>query len=197
MYSKTDHTIHQSKMKTLIWQGIIYQSLEYFNIQEDDKNYTVTSKIIGCYQDKMYTVDYQLILNKDWTMLDFLIESEVNTIKTKITGKKQQDHWEINDLIHPDLKGFKYIDISLTPFTNTLPINNLTLTENHPQKIEVIYIDILNNHIKPAKQQYTQTSPTGYLYENIETDFKANILVDEDGLVIHYPGLFKKIAELT
>jgi len=184
-------------MKTLIWQGIIYQSLEYVNIQENGKNYTVLSKIIGCYHDKIYAVDYKLIIDKDWTMLEFLIESEINTIKTKITGKKQQDHWEINNMIHPELKGFKYIDISLTPFTNTLPINNLILTENHSQKIKVIYLDVLNNHIKPAEQQYTKTSAAGYLYENIETDFKADIVVDENGLVIHYPGLFKKIAELT
>lgn len=184
-------------MKTLIWQGVIYQSLEYFTIKENDENYTVESKIIGCYEDKIYAVNYRLSIDKDWTIKEFLIESEINTIKNKMTGKRLQNNWEINDAIRPDCKDFTFIDISLTPFTNTLPINNLSLTENHPQEINVIYIDVLNNLMKPAKQQYTKTGSNGYLYENIETDFKADIVVDKTGLVIHYPGLFEKIAELS
>ncbi|MFP3675094.1 putative glycolipid-binding domain-containing protein, partial [Bacillus sp. SIMBA_031] len=91
-------------------------------------------------------------------------------------------------------KGFKYIDISLTPFTNTLPIHHLKLQENNPQEIDVIYIDVLNHHIKPAQQRYTRTAANKYLYENIQTYFKAEILVDENGLVVTYPDLFEKIG---
>lgn len=182
-------------MKTLIWKGIFYQSLEYFNISKNDEHYIVNSKIIGCHEDKIYTVDYHLIIDSDWTMLEFSIESEINTVKKTLTGKKQNDEWEINTIIQPDFKGFKYIDISLTPFTNTLPINHLKLPENIPQEIEVIYIDVLNQQVRPAQQRYTRTAPNQYLYENIHTVFKAVILTDENGLVITYPELFERIAE--
>ncbi|MCJ7932899.1 MAG: putative glycolipid-binding domain-containing protein [Chryseobacterium sp.] len=182
-------------MKTLIWQGILYQSLEYFKIKENGDRYTIESKIIGCYENKMYTADYKILITQDWTVLEFVIESEINTIKNILTGKKRQDEWVINNVIHPDFKGFEYIDISLTPFTNTLPINNLKLAENSSRKIDVIYIDVLNHHIRPAKQQYTRTALNKYLYENIETDFKAEISVDEAGLVISYPKLFEKTSE--
>ncbi len=183
-------------MKTLIWQGIFYQSLEYFTIKKDDKNHIVESKIIGCHQDKIYAVNYHLIIDQNWTVLEFSIESEINAVRKQLRGRKQQDKWEINGVIHPDFNDFKYIDISLTPFTNTLPINHLKLPENSSKEINVIYIDVLNHQIKPAPQQYTRTAADRYLYENIQTDFKADILVDENGLVITYPELFEKIAEL-
>ncbi|MEJ5105718.1 putative glycolipid-binding domain-containing protein [Chryseobacterium sp. MYb328] len=183
-------------MKTLIWQGIAFQSLEYFNLTEDDKNFIVESRIIGSYEGKMYTVDYQLIIDLNWNILEFIIESEVNTVKNKLTGRKLQDEWEINNVINPDFKGFPFIDISLTPFTNTLPINNLQWAENDSQEIKVIYIDILNNLIKPVTQQYTKIDKHTYHYDNLQTDFKADIVVDENGLVVNYPGLFVKIAEI-
>ncbi|MDR3026411.1 putative glycolipid-binding domain-containing protein [Chryseobacterium sp.] len=183
-------------MKTLIWKGIFYQSLEYFNIHSDDKGYTVQSRIIGCYKDKIYAVDYRMFIDKNWIIQNFQIESEVNKVKTTLEGKKLQDQWEINNVINPEFNNFKFIDISLTPFTNTLPINNLNLSENKSQKIDVIYIDVLKQHIKPVQQKYTRRAPYQYLYENIENDFKAEISIDESGLVISYPELFEKITEL-
>ncbi|MFP3832779.1 putative glycolipid-binding domain-containing protein [Chryseobacterium sp. SIMBA_028] len=183
-------------MTTLIWKGITYQSLEYFNIKEDNGCYIVESRIIGFYKDQIYAVDYNLIIDKDWKIHEFVIKSEINRIKHQLTGKKLQEEWVINNVIHPDCKGFKYIDISLTPFTNTLPIHHLKLQENNPQEIDVIYIDVLNHHIKPAQQRYTRTAANKYLYENIQTYFKAEILVDENGLVVTYPDLFEKIGEL-
>lgn len=183
-------------MKTLIWKGILYQSLEYFNVQSDDKGYNVESRIIGSYKDKIYTVDYRMFIDKNWIVQNFLIESEVNKVKITLEGKRLQNQWTINNVVNPEFNHFKFIDISLTPFTNTLPINNLNLPENSSQKIDVIYIDILNQHIRPVQQQYTRTTSDQYLYENIENDFKAEVSVDESGLVISYPELFEKIVEL-
>lgn len=183
-------------MKTLIWQGIAFQSIEYFNLKENDKDIQVTSKIIGCYENKMYAVDYKLIIDSDWNIQEFMIESEINTIKNTLTGKKYQEEWEINNVVNLDFKGFNFIDISLTPFTNTLPINNLKLAENDTQQIKVIYIDVLNNLVKPVTQQYTRTAPYTYHYDNLQTDFKSDILVDDHGLVVNYPKLFDKIAEI-
>lgn len=40
-------------MKTLIWQGIAFQSLEYFKLKEENGNYIAASRIIGYYNDSM------------------------------------------------------------------------------------------------------------------------------------------------
>ena len=183
-------------MKTLIWQGTAFPSLEYFKLEDKNGNHIATSRIIGRYNDSIYTADYHITIDKDWNTLDFLIESEINTVKHTLKGKKVQNEWEINNSTDPDFKDFTFIDISLTPFTNTLPINNLKLHKGGSQEIKVIYIDVLNNSVKPVSQHYTRTAYDIYHYDNILTDFKADIVVDKDGLVVNYPGLFEKIAEL-
>jgi len=182
-------------MKTLLWQGIAFPSLEYFSIQENEDYHVVASKIIGSYQQKIYSASYRLIINKQWEINEFFIDSEVNAVKNTLTGRKTDTNWEINHSVDPNFKGFQYIDISLTPFTNTLPINNLQLKIGDSKEIDIIYIDLINSDIKPVQQRYTRTDLHEYLYENIVSDFTAHIQVDESGLVLTYPGLFEKIAE--
>ncbi|HGJ9124583.1 TPA: putative glycolipid-binding domain-containing protein, partial [Pseudomonas aeruginosa] len=44
------------------------------------------------------------------------------------------------------------------------------------------------------RQAYTRLDASHYLYENLEgSAFKAVLLVDEQGLVIDYPGLFQRL----
>lgn len=86
------------------------------------------------------------------------------------------------------------IDMSLTPFTNTLPIRRLQLQHPQTREIQVLYCDLPVQQIKPVRQQYTCVSATEYHYENIPNDFEAAILVTGSGLVVDYPSLFVRTA---
>jgi hypothetical protein len=93
-------------------------------------------------------------------------------------------------------KGFVFIDISLSPFTNTLPINCLQLQPKERQVIRVIYFDVLGKEIKAVKQVYTRLSGSEYLYENYDGSFSATIKTNEQGFVTNYPRLFKMMIFL-
>lgn len=182
-------------MKTIIWKGIIYNALEYFNLIRQENTFIVKSKIIGTYEDKIYAVDYNVLIDAEWKVQNFEIEYEVNNIKSNIIGEKIKKEWKINGFINPSYTGFDFIDISLTPFTNTLPIRNLNLDIGQEVIIDVIYINILDNYIKPVKQKYRKNADRIYRYENVPNDFEADIWVDELGLVVFYPSLFERLAE--
>jgi hypothetical protein len=97
----------------------------------------------------------------------------------------------------PEFDGCSDVDIPLTPFTNTLPINRLNMAEGEQRQIRVIYIDLLEQKVTPVDQKYTRLSAGTYHYENVPNDFEATIEVDEWGLVVDYPELFIRKAELA
>jgi uncharacterized protein len=99
------------------------------------------------------------------------------------------------DFEHP-FKGCLDVDIPLTPFTNSLPINRLQLALGEARQIRVIYLDLLERRIVPVNQKYIRLSRTEYHYENVPNDFEARIKVDDAGLVVDYPGLFVRTAKL-
>lgn len=181
-------------MRTIVWKGIACQSLEYCRLTEQGDMLQVQSKIIGACEGKVYTADYAISIDASWTVQRFHIDHEVNNRRTTINGVRQDQEWYINDLADPRLNGIDFIDISVTPFTNTLPIRSLQLETGQEQEITVIYINILDNYIQPVQQHYRKNGDGIYHYENVPKDFEADIRVDDAGLVLHYPTLFERLT---
>ena len=82
------------------------------------------------------------------------------------------------------------VDISLTPFTNSLPINRLRWLGNEPAEIQVLFVDVLDQSATVARQCYTKLSDSQFKFETVPNDFEALLTVDASGFVLDYPGLF-------
>ena len=179
----------------LLWAGQKYHSLENCILSVSDTGTEVKSVIIGGSENKIYRVEYLIKTNKNWETIFFEIKSYLNDkidcLSFQSDGK---GNWTTNGNPIAQFNGCIDLDISLTPFTNTLPINRLKLSENKKHLINVLYIDVLEQQAKPVQQNYTKLSEAEYKYENVPNDFETEITVDKLGLVINYPGLFERIA---
>ena len=166
----------------VIWKGIYYQSLEHCTVSFGDAGNEISSTIIGEHEGQLYKVEYQIRTNARWEVLYVHLSAQMNAV-THI--------WE------PSLEGLVFIDISLTPFTNTLPVNSLQLGVGERRVIDLIYIDVLENEIKRTQQVYERLTNSEYLFETIDGSFRAVIRVNEQGLVVDYPGLFSLLGSHT
>ncbi len=94
----------------------------------------------------------------------------------------------------PHLSGAIDVDISATPFTNTIPIRRLGLKLGQSKDVSVAYISLPDLAVTADLQRYTCLEPGRlYRYESVDGGFVRDIEVDEHGLVVTYPGLFKRI----
>ena len=181
----------------ILWTGREYYSLENCLVNTTDTGSEITSNIIGYYDEKIYSVEYKILTNENWETTLLEINSrhsnQTQLIRLESDGK---GNWESKGKKAEQFNGCIDVDIPLTPFTNTLPIKRLDLTPGQEQEIDVIYCDLLELQIKRVRQKYTCLSNTEFHYENVPNDFEATITVDESGLVIDYPALFKRKAAL-
>lgn len=180
-------------MKTIIWKGLLYQSTEHCKIKKEEGFFMIDSKIEGSLEAQNYSVAYRLKINPDWEIQNFEIESQVDHTRSVTKGYKINRDWYINGGIRNEFSNFDFIDISLSPFTNTLPINHLNFEKEEEKIISVIYINLLENKIEPQQQKYIKISDAKYKYENIPNDFEAVLEVDGSGFVRFYPGLFEQM----
>jgi len=180
--------------KVIIWKGLHYQSMEYCDINIDNEQLEVASTILGVHEGKEYKVDYVIIANPNWEVVSCRVEirlgAGIDIQKFKHDG---EGNWTKNGKTIDEYKGCMDIDISVTPFTNALPINRLQLQANEVRQIRVLYVDVLGQAIKSVVQQYTKISDHEYQYANVPNDFEAVITVDKLGLVTEYPGLFTRL----
>lgn len=96
-----------------------------------------------------------------------------------------------------ELAGCIDVDIAATPFTNTLPIRRLHLSLGQAANINVAYITVPELRVTPVAQRYTclNVTPDGglYRYENLTRYYRADLPVDEDGLVLDYPDQRRRV----
>jgi hypothetical protein len=91
----------------------------------------------------------------------------------------------------PELRGCIDIDIWPTPLTNSLPLWRCDWTVGEPQRLAMAWIDADAMTVRRAEQIYTRLDATHIRFQS--ADFERVLEVDEDSLVVTYPGLFERL----
>jgi uncharacterized protein len=177
----------------ILWTGREYYSLENCLVEISPSGADISSVLVGKYESRLYRVEYHIKTNPDW-------ETQFVQITSRHSNREQQfrlhkystNKWIADGKTIREFDGCTDVDIAITPFTNTLPINRLKLHINETQEVRVIYFDLLQHEVRAVQQQYTRLAELKYHYENIPNDFETDITVDENGFVVDYPSLFTR-----
>jgi len=184
--------------KSIVWEGLHYDTEEHCNINYLDEAIIVRSELEGWALTIPVYVEYVLRLDLYWNVVELDINFTVGqTLFVYLLFRDAEGEWtDVDGKAFPEFKGCNYVDISLTPFTNTLPVKGSRWIQGQRQQTDVLYIDILANQLRKDTQYYTLLSPNNYRFENDGGNFTADIIVDEDGFVTHYPQLFEMLKPI-
>jgi uncharacterized protein len=84
------------------------------------------------------------------------------------------------------------MDLGYSPLTNTLPVRRLALAPGASHPVEVAWVLLPSLEVVPSAQTYTALGPDRVRFTS--GSFTADITVDADGYVIHYPGLAERVG---
>lgn len=154
--------------------------------------------IIGIGEGKLFRVSYLVRCDASWRIRRVrvrMLASDRRSIGLRSDG---DGRW-LDDRGEPvpELEGCTDVDLSATPFTNTLPIRRLGLRPGHSAELLVAYVDVPSLRVRADRQRYTCLDLTSdravYRYEGLSSGFAAELTVDVDGLVVDYPPLFRRV----
>ena len=167
-------------------------------MRRGDTEITADGIVIGVEENVAFRIRYQITCDLRWQVRRVIVTSlEENEQSIRFTSDGF-GNWtnESGDPIS-EFEGCFDVDITATPFTNTLPIRRLNLISGEAAEIKVVYFSIPEMQVNVELQRYTclETSSAGgkYKFESLDGGFTAVITVDADGLVEDYPGLFKRV----
>ncbi|MEH1056064.1 putative glycolipid-binding domain-containing protein [Micromonospora sp. CPCC 206171] len=86
------------------------------------------------------------------------------------------------------------VDLSGSPLFNALPVRRLGLTgatPDLPHTVTVAWVLAPSLEVVPAEQVYTPLGPGRVRFAS--DGFRAELTLDADGLVRHYPGLAERV----
>lgn len=105
--------------------------------------------------------------------------------------------WRVDG--RPDLRlaGCDDVDLQWSAFTNTLSLRRLALPIGGDATVDVVYVragPLSPARIERARHRYTRVAATTWRFATEDGSFTALIDVDDDGLVVRYPGVATRVA---
>lgn len=194
------------KRRTVVWKAVEYEGLEHLVVKEENgRLYDVSGDIIGFDAGRAFKVSYLLDINQNGCV-EHLISATADGKYAQVISDGLGNWARVTDrppAQHPlpEFDGCIDIDITATPFTNTLPIRRIDWQVGQSEDLKMLYITVPELSLSVSKQRYTclEKSAEGGLFrfQTIEDDgstsFEALLPVDADGVVLDYPGLFKRV----
>ena len=182
--------------RTVLWQAAEGIGLEHVLLTEDSKGIHVQSSVIGVEENSPYCLQYQIHCDGRYQVRS--MEAHVIGGASLSLWTDGQGHWfDAQKQPITSIFGCIDVDITATPFTNTLPIRRVEWEVGQQQQFLMAYILVPTLETYADQQHYTclvrRDSGSIFLFESMSTGFTAQIVVDADGLVVDYPGLFKRV----
>jgi hypothetical protein len=143
-----------------------------------------------------FRLTYRLTWDASWRLRDadlvVLTERFSRSLSLHADG---QGRWRHGDgRVIPELDGCADIDIWPTPVTNTFPIRREQMAVGERRQLVVAWVSAPELTVQPVPQAYARLADRHYLFENLDgSGFRAELPVDEDGIVLDYPGLFRRV----
>ncbi|QRM56614.1 putative glycolipid-binding domain-containing protein [Sinorhizobium sp. BG8] len=181
-------------LRTVRWRPLEGEGLEHLTIRPVNGGIRAEGVVIGSRDAAAYGVRYEIDCDETWYVRSFSIaDTTGRRLELRSDGA---GHWQRPDgTRHAGVDGCIDIDLSGSPFTNTLPIRRLALSPAHGRtRLTMLYVPFDTFEPFADVQWYTCLRPESrYLYEAGDGSFRTELPVDEDGLVTDYPTLCKRI----
>ena len=159
-----------------------------------DRGHLLTGVTAAVEGGQPWIVDYEILVDADWRTRSAQLTGRSDTgLRTRLLESDGQGRWRIDDEAAPHLDGCLDVDLESSALTNALPVHRLALTIGATAQAPAVYVRALGLSIDRLEQPYTRTSDQdghqSYDYAAPLFDFYCQLIYDENGLVLAYPGI--------
>jgi hypothetical protein len=181
--------------RTIVWRRVDDDcSFEIFSLARMPGGYEFRGQVIAAEGGLPLSVDYRIDCDGDWITKSCIIDQTFNGRHKRLSLSHEAGSWLVDGAGAAALEGCTDVDLGVSPSTNTIPMNRLRLADGASAEIRAAWIKFPALTVTAAPQAYRRMSVDRYLYRNIGSSFKAEIGIDELGLVTEYEDIWTQIA---
>jgi hypothetical protein len=141
--------------REVMWSAWEEPGLGHLRLAVRDDGIVANGMVVGVTEGRPFRVAYEVRCDAAWRVRRARVgipASEVPGVDVLSDG---EGNWTTSDRrALPELRGCIDVDISVTPFTNTLPIRRLDLAPVESAELSVAYIEGTELQAWPEPQRY-------------------------------------------
>jgi len=168
-------------------------------VNDLDGGWTLTGCTTAIEDGRPWIVGYEISVDADWITRSAWVRSRshkgARTVDLTADG---YGHWWVDGVPAPDLDGCLDLDLESSALTNAFPVHRLGLDGGQAASAPAAYVHAIDLQVSRLEQGYTRTDGGGgrqrYGYTAPAFDFSCELVYDEAGLVLTYPGIAVRAA---
>jgi hypothetical protein len=181
--------------RAVAWKSLLINRTDYCALWRTAEGWLLKGTVVGVLKDQRpMLANYEIHCDDNWLTHRVQVERIIgNDTKTLSLSVESRGLWRSAGQELPALRGCLDVDLAVTPATNTLPIRRLNLQVGSSESVVAAWVKFPDLTVEPLSQRYARLATTTYRYGS-NTGFSAEIVVDDLGLVITYPGGWERIG---
>jgi uncharacterized protein len=179
---------------TVLWQGVSSGALDRCRLETGPDGLRLSGTVLTPEHGTPLDVRYQVEAGPDGLTRRVALELDGGaTRRVLLADGAGRWRWEDGPEL-AQVAGALDVDLTVTPATNTLPIRRLAehLEPGAAADLRMAWVQFPGLEVIPSAQRYRRLAPDRWRFST--GDFSAELLVDPDGLVLDYGGLFRSLA---
>jgi uncharacterized protein len=143
-------------------------------------------------------VQYEIVVGDDWCTqrADVSSWSERGSHRSVIE-RIGSGSWRVDGRARPDLDGCLDVDLEASACTNAMPVHRMQLAVGEERDAPAVYVRAVDGAVERLEQRYRRLADDGgqprYHYVSPRFAFEADLVYDERGLVVDYPGIATRV----
>ena len=180
-------------MATILWQAVETGALDRCRMEAGRDGLRLSGTVLTPAYGTPLDVRYLVEAGPDGLTRRVELELDGGSIRRVLLADGAgRWRWEGGPEL-PEVAGSLDVDLTVTPATNTLPIRRLAALEaGHAAGLQMAWVQFPGLEVLASAQRYQRLAADRWHFSN--GDFHAELLVDPDGLVLDYGGLFRSLA---
>jgi uncharacterized protein len=172
----------------LAWRGLDEWRAEACTIETGDFGL----RAVGVQLGAAYQLDYGLETGPDLVTRRLVVTvKDAEGERGVLLERSEHDGaWTGNGQPLPHVDGALDVDLALSPLTNFMPAARL---RDEPVDHVMAWVDVPSLEVVRSGQRYEPIGPGRVRYVALDGDFTAELELDADGFVMHYPGLAERV----
>jgi hypothetical protein len=177
--------------RLLLWRGLEEWLAEVCQVTLDGDRLHAKGTQLGA-APHPYRVDYELATGAGWVTERLAVTARDAAGRRELDLRRAADGtWTANGDPQPHVEGALDCDLAYSPLTNFMPARRLA---GAPADHVMAWVSVPDLAVHRSEQRYEPIDARHVRYVGLEDGFTAELELDEDGLVVRYPGLAERVA---
>ncbi len=177
----------------ILWKRLDLSGHEWCRLSRtSDGKHLLEGVVVVAYPKNPCSIEYSITCGASWETEEGEISGKIGrkdvALRLKVNRQKQ---WYVNGHLVPSVKGCVDVDLGFSPSTNLFPIRRLRLARGERADVTAAWVEFPTFKLKPLRQQYSKIEHQTYRYESAGGTFRRDLVVDRNGIVRTYPGLWE------